>query len=61
VTLLGSLAWCFNFAAVGWALGDRWESHHHGVHYADYSAVAAVVLAASVLLSIRRRHDRRRP
>ncbi|HEY4281097.1 MAG TPA: DedA family protein [Conexibacter sp.] len=60
LTLLGSLAWCFGFAAVGWALGDRWESFHHAFRYADYAAVAAVLAAVLLLVAHRRRSDARR-
>jgi membrane protein DedA with SNARE-associated domain len=35
LTLLGSLLWCFGFAAAGWALGGNWESFHHSFRYAD--------------------------
>jgi membrane protein DedA with SNARE-associated domain len=43
LTLLGSMIWCFGFAAAGWALGDTWESFHRDFRYADYVAVLAVV------------------
>ena len=39
LTLLGSMIWCFGFAAAGWALGDTWETFHHDFRYADYTAV----------------------
>ena len=57
LTLLGSLAWCFAFAAIGWAVGDKWESFHHTFRYADYAAVAAVLAGAAGLLVA---HSRRR-
>ena len=50
LTLAGSAIWCFGFAAAGWALGDSWESFHHNFRYADYVAVAAVVLVAAFLI-----------
>ncbi len=50
LTLAGSAIWCFGFAAAGWALGGSWESFHHQFRYADYVAVAAVVLVAAFLL-----------
>ncbi|MDX6679175.1 MAG: hypothetical protein QOE31_3227 [Solirubrobacteraceae bacterium] len=57
LTLLGSMLWCFAFAAVGWAVGDRWESFHHDFRYADYAALALVlVLAGAALLHRRHRH-----
>jgi membrane protein DedA with SNARE-associated domain len=54
LTLLGSLIWCFGFAAAGWALGSNWESFHSSFRYVDYAAVAAVAVAA-VLLVLRHR------
>ena len=60
LTLLGSMIWCFGFAAAGWALGDTWESFHRNFRYADYAAVVAVVgVAVAVLLH--RRGARRAP
>ncbi len=56
LTLLGSLLWCFAFAGVGWAVGNSWEEVHHGFRYADYAAVALVlVLLAAVPLHRRLR------
>ncbi|MEA2419004.1 MAG: hypothetical protein QOE60_1210 [Thermoleophilaceae bacterium] len=46
LTLLGSMIWCFGFAAAGWALGDTWESFHRNFRYADYAAVVLVVAVA---------------
>jgi membrane protein DedA with SNARE-associated domain len=57
LTLLGSMIWCFGFAAAGWALGDTWESFHHNFRYADYAAVLAVVALGAALLLHRRRVD----
>jgi membrane protein DedA with SNARE-associated domain len=54
LTLLGSLIWCFAFAGAGWALGGSWESFHSSFRYADYAAVAAVLVAGAVLLTRRR-------
>jgi membrane protein DedA with SNARE-associated domain len=54
LTLLGSALWCFGFAAVGWALGGSWDSFHSSFRYADYAAVAAVLIGAAVLLGRRR-------
>jgi membrane protein DedA with SNARE-associated domain len=54
LTLLGSAVWCFGFAAAGWALGGSWQSFHHAFRYADYAAVALVVVAAAALLVHRR-------
>jgi len=50
LTLLGSLIWCFGFAAAGWALGSNWESFHGSLRYVDYAAVAALIGAVIVVL-----------
>ncbi|HTN22476.1 MAG TPA: DedA family protein [Solirubrobacteraceae bacterium] len=55
LTLLGSLLWCFGFAAAGWALGGRWETFHRDFRYADYVAVAAVLAVVAAALVHRRR------
>src|SRR4051794_15773362 len=55
LTLLGSMIWCFGFAAAGWALGDTWETFHHSFRYADYAAVALVLGLVAVALVHRRR------
>jgi membrane protein DedA with SNARE-associated domain len=55
LTLLGSMLWCFSFAAVGWAVGGRWENFHHSFRYADYAAVALLVVLAGAALLHRRR------
>jgi membrane protein DedA with SNARE-associated domain len=59
LTLLGSLLWCFSFAAAGWALGSRWERFHHSFRYADYVVVGAVVLLGAAALAHRRSSSRR--
>ena len=58
LTLIGSLVWCFGFAAAGWALGGSWEQFHHAFRYADYAAVALVAAAGAAVL-VRRRRRRR--
>lgn len=55
LTLLGSMIWCFGFAAAGWALGDTWESFHREFRYADYVAVLAVLGVVVAALLHRRR------
>jgi membrane protein DedA with SNARE-associated domain len=61
LTLLASLIWCFGLAAAGWAAGGAWETIHHDLRYADYAAVAAVlVLIAGTILHRRRAVSRRR-
>lgn len=54
LTLLGSLIWCFAFAAAGWALGSNWENFHSGFRYVDYAAVAAIAVAAAAIMYRRR-------
>jgi membrane protein DedA with SNARE-associated domain len=49
LTFAGSLLWCFGFAAAGWALGSRWEGFHHGFRFADYAAVAGLVVAGGAV------------
>jgi membrane protein DedA with SNARE-associated domain len=49
LTLAGSAIWCFGFAGAGWALGGSWESFHHSFRYADYLAIAAVLVIAVFL------------
>lgn len=58
LTFIGSLVWCFGFAAAGWALGGSWEQFHHAFRYADYVAVALVAAAGAALL-VRQRRRRR--
>jgi membrane protein DedA with SNARE-associated domain len=43
LTLPGSAVWCFVLAAIGWALGSKWEEFHHEFRYAEYAVVAAIV------------------
>jgi membrane protein DedA with SNARE-associated domain len=44
LTIPGSLAWAFAFAAIGWAFGSRWEEFHHRFHYAEYVVAGAIAL-----------------
>jgi len=55
LTLLASLIWCFGFAAAGWAAGGTWESIHHDYGYAEYAAVAAVLVTVGAMILHRRR------
>jgi membrane protein DedA with SNARE-associated domain len=59
LTLAGSAIWCFGFAGAGWALGGSWENFHHNFRYADYVAVAAVLVLAVILVArhLRSRRD----
>jgi membrane protein DedA with SNARE-associated domain len=60
LTLVGSAAWAFALAGIGWALGKSYERFHHAFRFADYAIVAAVVaaLAYSVLHWRRSRNAR---
>jgi membrane protein DedA with SNARE-associated domain len=60
LTLIGSAAWCFALAGIGWALGRSWERFHHDFRYADY-AIAAIVVAALAALLWRRRRSTKLP
>jgi len=55
LTLLGSMIWCFAFAAAGFAAGTSWERLQHAFHYVDLAAAATVVLVAAALLARRAR------
>lgn len=61
LTFVGTVPWCFGLAAVGVALGSRWEEFHESFRYADYAIVALVVAGvAYVLYRAHRRRSRRR-
>lgn len=55
LTLLASAIWCFGFAAAGWAAGGAWHSIDHAFRYAEYAAVAAVLVIVGALVLNRRR------
>ncbi|HEY7004364.1 MAG TPA: DedA family protein [Gaiellaceae bacterium] len=61
LTAIGSAAWCFALAGVGFAVGSSWEHFQEQWRYADY-AVGLVVAAAVVYGVVRfmRRRARRR-
>ncbi|MDQ6779243.1 MAG: DedA family protein [Actinomycetota bacterium] len=50
LTFAGGLIWCLAFAGAGWALGSTWKDLHDNFRYADYAAVAAVVLIVGVAI-----------
>jgi membrane protein DedA with SNARE-associated domain len=50
LTFAASAIWAFAFAGAGWALGGNWEQVHHAFRYADYAAVAAVLVVAAVMM-----------
>lgn len=58
LTLIGSAAWAFGLAAVGWAAGRSYERFHHDFRYADYAAVALLALLLAALFIRRRRLSR---
>ena len=58
LTIPGSLAWAFAFAAIGWAFGSRWEEFHHAFRYVEYAI--AVVLAVGFAYGAWRLLRRRR-
>jgi membrane protein DedA with SNARE-associated domain len=55
LTLLGSAAWAFALAAVGWAVGRSWETFHRDFRFVDYAIVAGILLLAGALLLRKRR------
>ena len=54
LTAIGSAAWCFALAGVGWIVGSNWERFHHDFRYADY-AIAFVLVATAAWVWRRRR------
>lgn len=60
LTLLGSMVWCFGFAAAGWALGDSWDTLQRNFRYADYAAILAVAALVAAAVLHRRRQKMRR-
>jgi membrane protein DedA with SNARE-associated domain len=58
LTLVGSAAWCFALAGVGWALGSSYESFHHDFGYVEIVVVAGLLLLAAYVVLRRRRASR---
>src|SRR3954451_19373276 len=55
LSALASLMWCLAFGIAGYALGTHWDTVHSAFRYADYAAVAALVLTAGwLVLRVRR-------
>lgn len=50
LTLIGSAAWAFAIAGIGYGLGASYERFNHGFEYAVYVILAGIVLAAAYLL-----------
>ena len=55
LTLIGSAAWAFALAGVGWALGRSYETFHHDFRFVDYAVIAAIVAIVAYLVLRRRR------
>jgi membrane protein DedA with SNARE-associated domain len=55
LTVVGSAAWAFALAGVGWAVGKNWESFHDNFRYADYAIIGGIVLLAALFLFRKRR------
>jgi membrane protein DedA with SNARE-associated domain len=63
LTAIGSAAWCFAFAGIGWAAGASWETFHDRFKVLDY-AIAGVVVLGVVYLGwrlLRRRPQEPQP
>jgi membrane protein DedA with SNARE-associated domain len=56
LTLIGSAAWAFALAGVGWAVGKSWETFHEDFRFVDY-AVVGVIVALGVYLLVRKRRS----
>ena len=50
LTLIGSTIWCLVLQSVGFALGTRWESFQHNLHYVDYAVVAVFVIGVALII-----------
>jgi len=50
LTLIGSAAWCFALAGVGWAAGRSYQRFHHDFRFVEYAVAAAVVTLAAYLV-----------
>jgi membrane protein DedA with SNARE-associated domain len=50
LTAVGSAAWAFALAGVGWGLGSSYERFHHGFRYADYVVALAVVAGVALIV-----------
>ena len=58
LTLVGSAAWAFALAGVGWAVGRSYETFHHDFRFADYAGIALLVLLIAFFVVRRRRQTR---
>src|SRR4051812_20649330 len=55
LTAAASLIWCLAFGIAGYVLGTHWDSVHGAFRYADYAAVAALVVIVGWLVLRSRR------
>jgi membrane protein DedA with SNARE-associated domain len=58
---LGSIPWITGLALVGREVGSNWQSWRHHLEYADYTAIALLVLALVYIVARRIRASRSRP
>jgi membrane protein DedA with SNARE-associated domain len=50
LTFLGSAAWCFGLAGVGWAIGKSWHRFHDDFRFVEYAVIALIVLGIAYLV-----------
>jgi membrane protein DedA with SNARE-associated domain len=55
LTLIGSAAWAFALAGVGYGLGKSYETFHHDFRFVEYAVLAGIVALAAYLLVRKRR------
>lgn len=55
LTAIGSAAWAFAFAGIGWGLGRSYEHFHKDFRFVDYAAVAGLLVLVAYLVLRRRR------
>lgn len=55
LTLIGSAAWCFALAGVGWGIGTGYQHFHHAFDYVSIAVVAVALTAIALLVNRRRR------
>jgi membrane protein DedA with SNARE-associated domain len=60
LTLVGSAAWCFALAGVGWGAGTGYKHFHHAFDYVEVVVLAGALVLA-VYLVLRRRSSRLSP
>jgi membrane protein DedA with SNARE-associated domain len=60
LTFVGCVPWVTGLALAGRALGSRWSTLQHGLHYVDYAIIVAIIAGAAWLLWRRRTAARAR-